>query len=225
MCLHIFMQLWYDWNSHPSAGMMFFTASCRIVAWRFLEEVALHVCRSVALIRSTGSREIVIGHLCLWLVVLDLLMYLLCIINTHFGKQFSYWYFRFYSVTENSTLLDGFICKHFPVVLCIALWAGVVSFVFKVWHALFWHRWWPFFLTLMFLWIVYSELCHLCVNSYGVKIGVLQVVSEQVGLSGQFVVVVVVVRRFCVLFRLCVSNSLSAELQAGCGFGRFDYCE
>ena len=37
-------------------------------------------------------------------------------------------------------------------------------------------------------------------------------VSEQVGLSGQFVVVVVVVRRFCVLSWLCVANCLFAEM-------------
>jgi hypothetical protein len=38
------------------------------------------------------------------------------------------------------------------------------------------------------------------------------VVSEQVGLSGQFVVVVVVVRQFCVLSWLCVANCLFAEM-------------
>ena len=56
------------------------------------------------------------------------------------------------------------------------------------------------------------NFCRLCVISYGVLGGVLQVVSEQVGLSGQFVVVVVVVRRFCVLSWLCVANCLFAEM-------------
>ena len=48
MCLHIFMQLCYDWNSHPSVGICFY-GIVQIVAWMLLEEVALRllsVCRS-----------------------------------------------------------------------------------------------------------------------------------------------------------------------------------
>ena len=32
MCLHIIMQLYYDCDSHPSANLMLYTASCRLAA-------------------------------------------------------------------------------------------------------------------------------------------------------------------------------------------------
>ena len=180
------IMLWLEFS--PFCCYDAWMASCRLVAWMLFGRGSSSVSRSVALIRSTGSREIVFGHLCLWHVVLDLLMYLLCFINTHFGKQFSCRYSAFIPQLKTPLCWMDLFVNIFPFVLRIALWAGVVCFVYVVWHALFWHRWWPFFLTLMFLWIVYSELCHLSVNSYGVKRGVLQVVSEQVDLSGQVVV-------------------------------------
>ena len=39
-----------------------FMASCRLVAWRLFGRGSSSFCRSVALIRSTGSREIVVCH-------------------------------------------------------------------------------------------------------------------------------------------------------------------
>ena len=47
-------------------------------------------------------------------------MYLFCIINTHFGKQFSYGYSRFYSVTEKLHFVGwSYLYIFFPFVLCI----------------------------------------------------------------------------------------------------------
>ena len=144
MWLHIIMQLWYDWNSHPSAVWMMLYEALQIKCWRSFAKISSSsCCRSVALIRSTGSREIVCWSLCTWLVVLELLMYLLSIKMLFwkiiqlliFPLLFGNWKLHFVGWIFLYIYISRLCYVSFMSRCCMVL-------VFKMWLALFVRRWW-----------------------------------------------------------------------------------